>query len=360
MTGRLESRVFVGLLGLATLAFVWLCLTFADAIVWAIVAAILFAPMQRWLVTRAPGRPNTMAMLTLLTLIAIVIVPMLILGGLLLQEALSVYGGIQAGQINFGHYITQVQNALPDWAMQQLNRLGLTNIETIRDRLGSGLASSLETVATSALNIGQRTFSVFVSLGVMLYLTFFLLRDGPFLSALVVDAIPLHPSQRRALAHKFIAVVRATIKGNMIVAIVQGALGGAIFWGLGIGGALLWGVSMAFFSLLPAVGTGIVWVPVAVYLFATGAIVKGAILTFCGLLVIGMVDNVLRPILVGRDTRMPDYIVLISTLGGLELFGFSGFIIGPVIAALFLAVWEIFIATRRPGSGLSIEDKEGA
>jgi len=357
MTGRLESRVFLGLLGAASLAFFWLCLTFADAIVWAIAAAILFAPMQRWLVARFPARPNSMALLTLLTLIAIVIVPMMILGGLLFQEALTLYGGIQAGKIDFGHYVLQVQDALPDWAMQQINRLGLTSIETIRDRFGSGLASSLETVATSALNIGQRAFSVFVSLGVMLYLTFFLLRDGPFLSAMVVDAIPLHPAQRRALARKFIAVVRATIKGNMIVAIAQGALGGAIFWGLDIGGALLWGVSMAFFSLLPAVGTGIVWVPVAVYLFATGAIVKGAILTFCGLLVIGMVDNVLRPILVGRDTRMPDYVVLISTLGGLELFGFSGFIIGPVIAALFLAVWEIFIATRRPGSSLELADQ---
>lgn len=341
--------MFLLLLGLATLAFIWLVLSFFSAILWAVVAAILFAPMQRGLVKKWPGHVNLAAIATLFTLIAVVIIPMIILGGLLLQEATTLYNGIQSGRIDFSAYFLQVQSALPEWATQQLDRLGLTNVEAIRDKIGSGLAASLDTLATQALNIGQRAFSFFVSLGVMLYLTFFLLRDGPFLSALVVDAIPLHSVQRRALAQKFIAVVRATIKGNMIVAIVQGGLGGMIFWGLGIGGAILWGVSMAFFSLLPAVGTGLVWVPVAIYLFATGATVKAGILVFCGVFVIGMVDNVLRPILVGRDTRMPDYVVLISTLGGLELFGLSGFIIGPVIAALFLAVWEIFIVLRRPG-----------
>ena len=340
--------MFLALVVAATAAFLWLCLTFFNAIIWAVVAAILFAPMQRWLVGVMPTRPNTMAALTLLTLIAIVIVPMIILGGLLLQEATALYDGIQSGRINVASYFLQVQDALPNWASEQLNRLGLTNIEAVRDRIGSGLSASFETLAAQALNIGQRALSFFASLGVMLYLTFFLLRDGSALSALVVNAAPLHVGQRRALAEKFIAVVRATIKGNMIVAIVQGGIGGLIFWGLGIGGALLWGVSMAFFSLLPAVGTGLVWVPVAIYLFATGAIVKGSILVFCGLFIIGMVDNVLRPILVGRDTRMPDYVVLISTLGGLELFGLSGFIVGPVIAALFIAVWEIFIASRRP------------
>lgn len=352
MTRRLEDKVFLALVVAATAAFFWLVQTFFDAIMWAVVAAILFTPMQRWLMRMRPDRPNSMAAITLLTLIAIVIIPMIVIGGLLIQEAAAVYDGIQSGRINIGDYFMQVQNALPDWASQQLDRLGLTNIEAVRDRIGNGLAASFETLAAQALNIGQRAMFFFISLGVMLYLAFFLLRDGASLSTLVVDAVPLQPTHRRALAEKFIAVVRATIKGNMIVAIVQGGLGGLIFWGLGIGGALLWAVAMAFFSLLPAVGTGLVWVPVAIYLFATGAVVKGGILVFCGVFVIGMVDNVLRPILVGRDTRMPDYVVLISTLGGLELFGLSGFVIGPVIAALFLAVWEIFIASRRPGSGL--------
>ncbi|MGD9810521.1 MAG: AI-2E family transporter [Sphingobium sp.] len=347
MTRGFEDKMFLALLAGATLAFIILLWTFFDAVLWAVVAAIMFAPMQRRLVAWRPDRPNSMALLTLLTLIAIVIIPMIIIGTLLLQEAASVYSGIQSGEIDVGHYFAQVQHALPGWASEQLSRLGLTNVESVRERIGSEIAASFETLAARALDIGQRTASFFITLGVMLYLSFFLLRDGRRLAALVVDAVPLHSVQRRALAEKFIAVVRATIKGNMIVAIVQGALGGLIFWALGIGGALLWGVSMAFFSLLPAIGTGLVWVPVAIYLFATGATAKAAILVFCGLFIIGMVDNVLRPILVGRDTRMPDYMVLISTLGGLELFGLSGFITGPVIAALFIAVWEIFIASRR-------------
>jgi predicted PurR-regulated permease PerM len=349
MMRRTEDRVFVGLLLIATLAFFWLASTFFDAILWAVVGAIMFAPVQRRLLAWRPDMPNSMAALTLLMLIGIVIIPMMVIGSLLIQEVTIVYQGIQSGKIDFAHYFNQVQNALPGWASRQLDRFGLNNIEAIRDKLGAGLSASFQTLASQAFNIGQQAFSFFVSLGVMLYLTFFLLRDGRRLSGMISDAVPLRPEQRRSLFEKFITVVRATVKGNMVVAIVQGGLGGLIFWLLGIGGAILWAVSMAFMSLIPALGSGIVWVPVAIYLFATGAIGKGIILILFGVLVIGMVDNVLRPILVGRDTRMPDYIVLISTLGGLELFGLSGFVMGPVIAALFIAVWESFISTRRHG-----------
>jgi predicted PurR-regulated permease PerM len=119
-------------------------------------------------------------------------------------------------------------------------------------------------------------------------------------------------------------------------------LGGLIFWILGIQGPVLWGVLMAFLSLLPAVGAGLIWLPVAIYFIATGGVWQGVILIAYGVFVIGLVDNVLRPILVGKDTKMPDYVVLISTLGGMALFGLTGFVIGPVIAALFIATWDLF------------------
>jgi len=137
----------------------------------------------------------------------------------------------------------------------------------------------------------------------------------------------------------------------VVVAIVQGLIGGIVFWALGITGALLWGVLMGCFSLIPAVGTGLVWVPVALYLLATGAVAKAIILIFCGLFIIGMIDNLLRPILVGRDTRIPDYVVLITTLGGIDMFGFNGIVIGPVIAALFIATWNI-VTRMRTGNGI--------
>ncbi|ETI60966.1 membrane protein, partial [Sphingobium sp. C100] len=169
----------------------------------------------------------------------------------------------------------------------------------------------------------------------------------------VAAAAPLRAGQRTALIEQFVIVTRATIKGSIVVAIVQGFIGGLVFWALGIQGALLWGVLMGGFSLLPAIGTAIVWVPVSIYLFASGAIWEGVVLVACGVLVIGMVDNVLRPILVGRDTRIPDYVVLISTLGGIEMFGFNGIVIGPVIAALFIATWNIF--TRMRGADADAE-----
>jgi predicted PurR-regulated permease PerM len=131
-----------------------------------------------------------------------------------------------------------------------------------------------------------------------------------------------------------------------LVAAIQGALGGLGFWYLGVSGALLWAVLMAFLSLLPAIGAGLVWVPVAVYFLLAGVLWKSLALTAYGLLVIGLVDNLLRPILVGKDTRMPDYIVMITTLGGMAVFGINGFVLGPVIAAMFIAVWHIHVKTQ--------------
>src|SRR5690606_2732840 len=137
-------------------------------------------------------------------------------------------------------------------------------------------------------------------------------------------------------------VIRATVKGNIAVAAAQGALGGVIFYVLGIQGPVLWGVVMAFLSLLPAIGAGLIWVPVAVYFLITGDTSQGVALILYGVLVIGMVGNVLRPLLVGRDTKLPEYEVVISTLGGMALFGLNGFVVGPLIAALFITCWDLF------------------
>jgi predicted PurR-regulated permease PerM len=158
---------------------------------------------------------------------------------------------------------------------------------------------------------------------------------------LLTAAIPIKAAHKRELLGKFVVVTRATVKGNVVVAAVQGLLGGLAFWVLGVHAALLWGVVMAVLSLLPAVGTALVWLPVAVYLMFTGEPAKGIGLVIYGVVVIGLVDNVLRPLLVGKDTRMPDYVVLISTVGGMALFGINGFVLGPLIAAMFIAAWGI-------------------
>ncbi len=344
---RIEDGGFLLLVILISLALAWVIEPFFGAILWGLVAAILFAPLNRRLLLAMPGWRNGAALTTLLVIIALVIVPAIIIGMALLQEAMLFYGKIRSGDIDIAEYIQQLQGVLPHWASSWMRRSGLTNFNTARDMLGAGVASGVRTLATQAFLVGQSAFSFLVALGVMLYLTFFLLRDGEALAAKVGRAVPLHGPQRDALATKFVAVIRATIKGSVVVAILQGMVGGTVFWMLDIEGALLWGVLMGFFSLLPAIGTGLIWVPIAIYLLATGAIWQGVVLVLCGVFVIGMVDNILRPILVGRDTRMPDYVVLISTLGGIEAFGFNGFVIGPVIAALFIAAWNIMTEARR-------------
>lgn len=212
--------------------------------------------------------------------------------------------------------------------------------------LGSSISTGLQHLASQALGVGQGALSFLASLGVMLYLTFFLLRDGTRIGQAIARAVPLRADLRTELVSHFTLVVRATMKGSVVIALIQGMIGGVIFWLLGIEGALLWGLLMGFFSLVPAVGTGIIWVPVAIYLFITGAMWQAAVLVGCGLFVIGLIDNILRPILVGHDTRMPDFVVLIATLAGIDLFGLNGFIIGPVIAALFIAVWKLVAEVR--------------
>jgi predicted PurR-regulated permease PerM len=239
-------------------------------------------------------------------------------------------------------------DALPTWVASLLDRFGLTNLAEVQERLSAALVKGSQFLAAQALNIGQITLELIVRLFVMLYLLFFLLRDGDHLFRIIKDAIPLRPEQQRAVFSKFANVIRATVKGTIVVAVLQGALGGLIFWFLGIRAALLWAVVMAFLSLLPAVGAALVWLPVAIYFVVIGAVWQGLVLIAYGVLVIGLVDNLLRPILVGSDTKMPDYVVLISTLGGIEIFGMNGIVLGPLIAAMFLVVWDILSASRRP------------
>ena len=338
------NKAFLLLLSGVSLAFAAILWPFYDAVFWGVVLAILFAPLHRQLLLRLPQRPNMAALIMVAMCLVVVIVPMTVLGLSLVQEATHIYERLRSGQLNLGLYFQQIMAALPAWALELLARLELTSMEAVQHKLSSVAVQASQFVATRALNIGQNTFQFLVSLGIMLYLLFFLLRDGTLLLARLRAAVPLDEAHKQHLGAKFTTVIRATVKGNVLVAATQGLLGGFIFAVLGIQGALLWGVLMAFLSLLPAVGAGLIWGPVAIYFFATGAIGQAVVLTAFGVGVIGLVDNLLRPILVGKDTKMPDYVVLISTLGGMSLLGLNGFVIGPVIAALFMATWDIFTA----------------
>jgi len=341
-TNPLHDRVFLLLLAIVTVAFFWILAPFAGAVFWGAITAIMFAPLNRWILVRIGPRPSLSALLTLLIVLVIVILPLMAITGGLVQEGGSLYQRLRSGELNVGRFLQQAFDALPLWVHELLVRYGLPDLASVQERLSEGALQASQFIASQAVNIGQNTFQFVISFGVMLYLMFFLLRDGSGLSRRIRQAIPLSESHKIHLLQKFMAVVRATVKGNVVVAVTQGLLGGLIFWILGIQGVLLWTVLMAFLSLLPAIGAGLVWGPVAIWFLITGALWQGLVLIAYGIIVIGLVDNVLRPILVGKDTRMPDWVILISTLGGMALFGISGFVIGPLVAALFVSAWDLF------------------
>ena len=338
----LQNRTLLLLLAAVTAAFAAILWPLNGAVFWGVVLAILFSPLHRGLLRRMPRRRNLAAFITLCICLLIVILPVAFIGVSLVREAGVAYERMRSGQLNFAAYAQQVLDALPAWVLTLLDKFELTTMAEAQTRLASAGAQASQFLTAKALNVGQNTLQFIVSFGVMLYLLFFLLRDGVQLAARVRHAIPLDARHKQQLAHKFITVTRATVKGNIAVAAAQGALGGLIFWALDIQGPVMWGVLMAFLSLLPAVGASLIWGPVAIYFFATGATGQAVTLTVYGICVIGLVDNLLRPLLVGKDTKMPDYVVLISTLGGMALFGLTGFVIGPLIAALFIATWDLF------------------
>lgn len=347
---KLEDTTFIVLVVVISLAFAWLMTPYFGAILWGLVATIVFGPVYRWLAARLGGRKGTAAGLTLLLIIALVILPAILLGISLVEEAAGLYAQVQSGSIDFARILENLRRELPPSLAEMAEKYDVLDGDRLRDLIGTGLGTGLRSVATQALTVGQGALSFLAALGVMLYLTFFLLRDGDELGARLLQALPFRTDLRDGLIDKFLRVVRATMKGTVLVAVLQGFVGGMIFWFLGIEPALLWGLLMGFFSLVPAVGTGLIWVPVSLYLLVTGSVWEGGILVFCGLFVIGMIDNLLRPVLVGHETKLPDFVVLIATVAGLELFGLSGFIIGPIIAALFIAVWDIVTELRQHGA----------
>ncbi len=346
-SSSLEDRTFLLLLVAVTVAFVWVLWPFYGAVFWGAILALLFAPLYRVLLRKFKQRRTLAALGTVAVILLLVILPLALVSGLLVQEAAAVYQRVQSGELSVSRYFQQIHAALPAWVVSLLDRFGLGNLGLVQERLSLAITRGSQFLTMQALNIGQSTFDFVVSFFVMLYLLFFLLRDGASLAATIEDAVPLDADIKRNLGGKFATVIRATVRGNIVVAMIQGALGGVILWLLGVHAPVLWGTVMAFLSLLPAVGAALVWAPVAVYFLATGAIVKGVALIAFGVLVIGLVDNVLRPILVGKDTRLPDYVVLVSTLGGMALFGLNGFVIGPLVAAMFMATWDIFATARR-------------
>lgn len=347
-TRQFEDRVFLVLLIAVSLLFGWIVSPFYGAVLWAMLLAIVFMPAHRRVLKTVHQRRSLAALATLTGIIFIVILPVTLVIGSLVQEAQSTYQRIQSGELDFGRYLQQIFDALPRWIANLLARFGMADPASLQQWLSRALAQSRQWFTTQAFAVGHDTLDFFVSIFVMLYVLFYLLRDGEELSRRIINAIPLRADQQRDLSENFILVIRSIFKGTIVVAAAQGAVGGVVFWALGIRAPVLWGVVMAIASLLPAVGAPIVWVPAAIYYLLTGAIWKGLVLIACGVFVIGLVDNLLRPILIGKQTSIPNYVVLVSTMGGIAIFGFNGLMIGPLSASMFIATWALFVKTKPP------------
>ena len=338
-TLSLEDVFFVTLLTVATLGLIWIVGGFLEPVFWAALLASLFHPMHRRLMSRLGDRATLSAVIVLLLILVIVILPSLLVGLAVVREAQMLYERVTSGAIDLKAPLLWFSKAMPI-ASDLLARVGIES-DRISDWMSAASVTASRFLATRALSIGQGALGIVVQFVLMIYLVFFFLRDGALLLDRLVRALPLGNQRERRLFAKFAEVSRATLKGTVVVSIVQGGLGGLSLALVGIDGAVFWALVMTILSILPAVGLSIVWLPAALWLFATGAVAKAVVLIVLGTL-IGFMDNLLRPILVGRDTRMPDYLILLSTLGGITAFGLSGFVIGPIIAALCVAGWDMF------------------
>ncbi len=345
-TEDLQQASFLIILAVVSLLMAVIVWPFAQPLLWAGLAAIMFQPLYRRVLRRLRGRRNPAAGLSLLIIFALVLAPAAWIASMVVNQALVLVATLQREPIDLAALFDNVYAALPEPAREAVDRSGWADLAMIQTRIQELLTESAGMIASQAVSIGSGALSFFLAFGVGLYVMFFLLRDGERIGRTVLCAVPVERSISDRLAERFLGIVRATIKGTGVVALVQGALTWIALMIAGVPSALLFAVVTVFFALVPVIGAGAVWLPAGVWLLVTGATWQGVFVLLTGFFVISSADNVLRPILVGRDTGIPDWIILVTTLGGISLLGFSGIVLGPLVAGLFLASWSILREQR--------------
>ncbi|GJM34767.1 MAG: AI-2E family transporter [Saprospiraceae bacterium] len=335
----IRTGFFLLIAFLATIAFIGLIKDFLMPCFWAIVLALIFRTTYRRLRIQLKGRSNLASFLTTLIILLVVVVPIGLISISVGQESAQLYQQFKEGEIAPEQAVNFVEKQLPK--LESFLRSYGIEASEIEIQVKKTVVDITQFFANRVVSFTQDTINLAIQFFLMLYLLFFFLRDGERIMYLVVNSLPMGNKREWMIFQQFAVVSRATLKGTVIVAAIQGTLGGILFWLVGIEAPVLWGVLMTFLSLLPVGGSGLVWGPAAIIMLIQGEIAKGVIILVVGGLLIGLVDNLLRPLLVSRETSMPDYLILLTTLGGLTWFGLSGFIIGPVIAALFITCWKI-------------------
>jgi len=329
---------FLLLSGVGVLMF-FILQPFLTAILAAAILAALFQGWYRSILKRTHNRVRVSALLTICLIAAIVIVPLFAVFSIAVNEVNVAYehalAGDASGQTLLNTFARKIQ-ALPYanivFAGQTLDAAHM--IENFK-----GLSQNiLGFVGALYQGIVQFVLWLFV----MLFSLFYFLIDGKKMVKYFMGVMPLRDEHEKLLINKFVSMSRATLRGTLMVSDVQGFLGGVMFAIVGVPSPTIWGLVMTIMSVIPLVGAGIVWLPAGLILLFVGHIWQGVAMLVYGVAVISTIDNVLRPKLVGRDTQMHPLMIFFATLGGLSLFGFSGFIIGPIIAALALALLDIY------------------
>ncbi len=340
---RLQRWFLLVLALLITVGFYQVVEPFIISVLMAAIFAGMTHPLFRWLVKKTRGREVTSAILTVLAIFILIIGPAILFVGMLANEALNVSESVGPWIQEQAENPGAIEIWFGDWA-RNLPVVGdlIPDREVILAKMGE-IAGLIGGFLVSGLASATRgTVNFIFQLCIMLYANYFFLRSGKEALAKIMYLVPLESDQEDRLVSRFVSVTRATLKGTLVIGVIQGTLAGLAFAVAGIDGAIFWGTIMAVLSIIPAVGAAFVWIPAVVYLLATSQILAGVgLLIWCGV-VVGSSDNILRPILVGKDTKMPDLLVLLSTLGGIGVYGALGVIIGPIIAALFLTVWELY------------------
>ena len=307
----------------------------------------LFHPLYRWITRLLGGRASLGAAVTLLVLLFLGLGPVSAFLGIVLQQALTMSD--QAIPWLSQHLGAASTFNVHDWLVQRFPALAkyVPSQEQLLQQVGTAAKTAGAFLVTFASRMTATTAAVLLNLFVMLYAMFFFFKDGHKILERIFYYTPLSDEDEARMLARLTSITRATVKGTLVIGIIQGALAGIAFWVAGIDGAALWGTIMTILSIIPGIGAALVWVPVVIIVFVMGQYLTATLLAAWCAAVVGTVDNFLRPMLVGRDAKMPDLLILIGTLGGLFLFGPIGFIVGPIVCGLFLTVWDIYGDTFR-------------
>lgn len=333
---KMRSAFFFGMIGILSIAMLYLFTPFFYPIFWAAVIAVMFYPHYQWLNTYLK-MPNLNAAIMVSLVILTIFIPLILVFALLVNQISAVYSNLDLNAFTkpltaASEWLqsTPAANILPaspqEWSAQAVefgNKIGGSALEYLK-------------------SFTQNSFNFLFNLFLMFYTLFFFFRDGEKLLKRLMHLSPLGEKYEVMLYDHFTSTTRATLKSTFIVGTIQGTLGGLIFWVTGVQGALVWAVIMIMFSIIPAFGSFVVWLPVGIIMLALGNVWEGITILAFGTFVISIIDNLLRPLLIGKDIQMHELLVLFSTLGGIFIFGISGFVIGPVLASLYLATMSIY------------------